>query len=111
MPTVTEAEPASPRSIDEGRSLGRAPVEAPVERLPVGREAAPCCGEGEASLADPGLGPVLQGVLDVIVGGAASGLGEEVRERVRAAELERDDVVDLDRVAVVRRGQPVLALD
>jgi hypothetical protein len=38
-------------------------------------------------------------------------LGEQVRDRVRAAQLERDDVVDLERPAVAARRQSVPALD
>jgi hypothetical protein len=43
---------------------------------------------------------VLELVFDVVVEDAAGGLGEEVRDVVRTAELEADDVVDLERPAV-----------
>lgn len=65
----------------------------PVERLPVGGELPLRRAERDAAGADEIVQPVLQPVLGVVAGGA---LGEEVRDVVGTAELERDDVVELE---------------
>ena len=49
---------------------------------------------------------VLELVLHFVAGAHIPLLGEEVRDVVRAAELERDDMVDLKRLPYLRSGIP-----
>src|SRR5205085_6988973 len=50
-------------------------------------------------------------VFVVVVGGTAAGFGKEIGDVVRTPELERDDVIDLDRASIWASLHAVLALD
>jgi hypothetical protein len=93
-------------------SPGRDYVEHPlVQRLPVGRDSDLHGAESHRARAHERVRAVLRPVLDVVVRSPAARLGLEVRDVVRAAEFEGDDVVDLDRAPVETGRHPLLALD
>ena len=79
-----------------------------VERLPVRRDLPLDGAERHRAVADEVVELVLELVLDVVAGVRVAFSGIEVGDVVRAAEFERDDVVDLERRAVAPRRQPVL---
>ena len=85
-----------------------------VERLPVRRDLPLDAAEGHRPVADEVVELVLELVLDVEAGRVGRQrrlFGVEVGDVVGAAELEPDDVVDLERAAVAASGSARTRLD
>ena len=74
---------------------------------------APCVGDPERSRADEVMEPVLENVLRPRAPPAGIRLRPEVGDRVRPAQLQRDEMVDLVLIRAVRHavaGVDLLAL-
>src|SRR6266540_3066502 len=82
-----------------------------VELLPVGGDLPPSIAQLDVSCADQVVEAILELVLEAIARARVCPFGKEVGGLVRAAELERDDVVDLERRTRGLRLEPVRDLD